>query len=30
VPVSDRAVAGANMDPDATWVSGLPASQKCT
>jgi hypothetical protein len=30
VPVSERAVTGANMDPDASWVSGLPSSQKCS
>jgi hypothetical protein len=30
VPVSERAVSGANMDPDAGWVAGLPSSQKCS
>lgn len=29
VPVSQRATAGANADPAATWVAGLPMSQKC-
>jgi hypothetical protein len=30
VPVSERATAGAKADPAATWVSGLPMSQKCS
>ncbi len=29
VPVSQRATAGANADPAASWVAGLPMSQKC-
>lgn len=29
VPVSQRAVAGANADPAANWVAALPTSQKC-
>jgi SurA-like protein len=29
VPVSQRATAGANADPSATWVAALPMSQKC-
>jgi hypothetical protein len=29
VPVSQRATAGANADPAAGWVAGLPMSQKC-
>ncbi len=30
VPVSDRAATGANMEPGAGWVAGLPSSQKCS
>lgn len=29
IPVSQRAVAGANADPAANWVAALPTSQKC-
>lgn len=29
LPVSQRAAAGANADPAASWVAGLPMSQKC-
>lgn len=29
-PVSERAAAGAKQEPDASWVSALPASQKCS
>jgi hypothetical protein len=29
IPVSQRATAGANADPAAGWVAGLPMSQKC-
>jgi hypothetical protein len=29
-PVSQRAVAGANSEPGAEWVAGLPLSQKCS
>lgn len=28
-PASARAAAGANADPSASWVAGLPTSQKC-
>lgn len=30
VPVSDEAMAGARAEPAPAWVSGLPASQKCS
>jgi hypothetical protein len=29
IPVSQRATAGANADPGANWLAGLPMSQKC-
>lgn len=29
VPVSEAAAAGANSDPAANWVAGLPLTQKC-
>lgn len=30
VPVSERAAEGANTEPSAQWVAGLPQSQKCS
>jgi hypothetical protein len=29
IPVSQRATAGAGADPAASWVAGLPMTQKC-